>query len=64
MKFATDMYPRMADVTAGEDVQIQINHDGTVIWVHVGGLTVLRCSQIRGLDIHDGRVPIKEGATK
>lgn len=62
MKFRLDVLGSLTDITADGDVQIQINHDGTVIWVHVDGQTVLRCSQIRGLDIYDSRVPIKEEA--
>lgn len=46
----------MKDITAPEHgVQIQISADGSVLWVHVDGLTVLRICRIPQLDLEDGR---------
>ena len=45
----------LLDITKPEHgVQVQIRKDGTVLWVHVDGITVLRICQIPRLDIEDG----------
>ena len=59
----------MLDVNATDgDMQIQIRHDGQVIWVHLDGRTVFRCCQIRHLDISDDRPLaadlLEQGTTK
>jgi len=45
----------MTDITAPEDVQIQIHEDGKVIWVNVNGICALRCCQIENLQVEDNR---------
>lgn len=47
----------MSDINANgdSDVEIQIRHDGRVLWIHVDGKTVLRCCRIRHLEIMDQR---------
>jgi hypothetical protein len=37
----------MLDVTAPEWVQIEISHDGKVVWVHVNGITLFRACHIQ-----------------
>jgi hypothetical protein len=46
----------MQDITAPEHgVEIEIREDGTVIWVHVNGVTALRICRIPYLVLTDHR---------
>ncbi len=48
--------PSMKDITAPKHgVQVQIRADGTVLWVHADGVTLLRICQIPRLEIVDDR---------
>jgi hypothetical protein len=47
---------KMQDITAPEHgVEIEIREDGTVIWVHVNGVTALRICRIPYLVLTDHR---------
>ena len=49
---------RQMDITQPEgEVQVQIRADGSVLWVHVEGQTVLRICRISKLVIQDERTP-------
>lgn len=51
----------MLDITAPElPVEIQIRYDGTVLWVHVDGATVLRICKIKSLIMQDDRPKEKQ----
>jgi len=43
------------DITAPDNVQIEIRDDGTVIWIHVEGSTRLRICKIKNLQVLDHR---------
>lgn len=44
--------PRQMDITAPSgEVQVQISADGTVLWVHVEGVTVLRICRCEAITI-------------
>jgi hypothetical protein len=46
----------MLDVTAPEWVQIEISHDGKVVWVHVNGITLFRACRIQHtVEVEDKR---------
>lgn len=50
------------DITAPDHgVEVQIRHDGTVLWVNVDGKNVLRVCRIPGgrLEVQDNRLPEK-----
>lgn len=40
------------DLTAPVNVDIQIREDKKVIWIHVNGITILRCCRIGTLTIN------------
>jgi len=44
------------DITAPKIVEIQIRHDGKVVWIHINGETVLRICQIGDLRLTDDRM--------
>ena len=46
---------QMVDITAPEQVQIQIRNDGKVVWVNVDGICRLRCCQVGEMEILDER---------
>jgi hypothetical protein len=37
----------LVDINEPEHVEIEIHHDGTVIWIHVDGITRLRACRIK-----------------
>lgn len=43
----------MTDIIAPDAVQIQVRPDRKTLWVNVNGICVLRCCQIKELDIED-----------
>lgn len=45
------MIGQMIDITSPEIVQIQIRGDSKVVWVNVNGECVLRCCQVRAIDL-------------
>lgn len=49
------MNDKMVDITGAECVEIDIRHDGKVIWINKDGMCVLRICQIENLEIVDDR---------
>lgn len=45
----------MLDLVAEDPVEVEIRADGTVLWVHHQGITVLRICRISNLIINDHR---------
>lgn len=45
----------MLDVTAPEEVEIQIRVDGKVVWVNIDGVCKLRACRVKKLTIIDER---------
>lgn len=43
------------DITAPEDLEIEVRADGKVVWISVDGVTVLRACRIKTLRITDNR---------
>jgi hypothetical protein len=53
---------KMVDVTAPTLVEIEVRADGTVVWVHVNGITALRACRIGKLVVTDHRtIPAGSG---
>jgi hypothetical protein len=46
----------MVDITAPNVVEIEVRHDGKVVWVNVDGVCRLRACQIGNLAIDDSRI--------
>lgn len=55
LKSLVDITAPMMDLTAPQDVEIEIRHDGKVVWVHVEGVTKLRACRIVNLQVIDHR---------
>jgi len=55
----------LKDITAPKHgVQVEIRADGTVLWVHVDGITQLRICQIESLEMVDNRPPENRWTTR
>ena len=56
---ANEMIPleslEMTDITNPDHVEIQIRHDGRVVWVNVNGICRLRCCMVENLELIDER---------
>jgi hypothetical protein len=48
---------QFVDITAPDQVEVEIRADGSVLWVHVEGITKLRLCRIQNLTITDRRDP-------
>src|SRR6266568_2837768 len=46
---------RMLDVARPDAIEVEVSEDGTTMWVHVNGVTLLRASHIGRLFITDHR---------
>jgi len=53
------MMPEQLDIIAQDEVEVEIRADGTVLWVHYQGISVLRICQISNLIITDNRTVAK-----
>lgn len=42
-----EMHGTLVDINAPEDVQIEVRYDGSVVWIHVDGITRLRICRIK-----------------
>lgn len=54
----------MEDITAPKVVEVEIRHDGKVVWIHVEGITVLRACRVGELTITDHREDHEEEASQ
>jgi len=54
------MKPEQLDIVAQDEVEVEIRADGTVLWVHYQGISVLRICQISNLIITDNRTTLEE----
>lgn len=50
---------KMIDISSSV-VELEIRHDGKVVWLNVNGATVARISRIEELHINDSREPAHE----
>ena len=51
---------KMQDVAAPEGLEIEIRADGSVVWIHIDGVTALRVCRVKNLIITDHRTDTEE----
>jgi hypothetical protein len=56
MPASVSYHGELLDITAPDNVQIELDKDGQVLWIHVDGITVLRiCRITHPVEIVDNR---------
>lgn len=49
------MKTELQDITAPENLEIQIRNDSKVVWINIDGVCVFRASRIQNLTLIDNR---------
>jgi hypothetical protein len=52
---AEDLIGAQIDITRPKAVEVRLRNDGSVLWINVDGVCVLRCCQIKNMELIDER---------